>query len=105
MLIVGGTPAFIRRCNEAAVQARAIAIETDLTSLTTLATQTRARGVLMPQAMYASNAVLFETMATAAATRIITFPGETIEQEQLVALIVAAVEHGMPAPQPDGFSS
>lgn len=104
MLIVGCTPAFIRRCNEAAVQARAIAIETDLTSLTTLATQTRARGVLMPQAMYAPNATLFETMATAAGTRVIPFVGETIEQEQLVALIGAAVEQGAPDAQPGGFN-
>jgi len=105
MLIVGCTPAFIRRCSEAAVHARAIAIETGLTSLTTLATQTRARGVLMPQTMYASNPELFDSMATAAGTRIVAFPGETIEQDRLVAIIVAAVEQGAPDTQPGGFNA
>ena len=104
MLIVGCTPAFIRRCNEAAVHARAIVIETDLTSLTTLATQTRARGVLMPQTMYASNTPLFDAMAESAGTLVVPFAGEGIEQEKLVALIFAAVESGMPDTQPGGFN-
>jgi hypothetical protein len=100
LLIVGCTPAFVRRCNEAAVQGRAIVVETDLTSFTTLATQTRARGVLMPRTMYATNAMLFDAMAAAAGTRLLTFADESIEHEQLVELIVGAVEHNGPDTQP-----
>lgn len=82
------------------MQGRAIAVETDLTSFTTLATQTRARAVLMPQAMYATNAPLFDAMVAAAGTRLVTFVGETIEQEPLVELILDAVDQGAPDTQP-----
>jgi len=75
---------------------RAIAVETDLTSFASLATQTRARAVLMPQAMYATNAALFDAMVTTAGTRLITFASETIAAEPLAALILGAVEHNGP---------
>ena len=101
ILLVGCTPAFIRRCNEAAVQGRAIAVETDLTSFSTLAKQTRARAVLMPQAMYATNATLFDAMVASAGTRVITFPGEAIAQEPLVALILDAVDREGPETEQD----
>ena len=94
ILLVGCAPAFVRRCNEAAVQGRAIAIEADLTTFTTLATQTRARGVLMPHEVYAPNAALFDAMATTAGTRVLTFASELIEHEALLALILSAVDGG-----------
>lgn len=100
ILLIGCTPAFIRRCNEAAVHGRAIAVETDLSSFTTLATQTRARAVLMPQAMYASNAALFDAIVASAGTRLITFPGEDIAQEPLIELLLGAVEQGGPETEP-----
>jgi hypothetical protein len=101
ILLVGCTPAFIRRCNEAAVQARAIAVEADLSSFTTLASQTRARAVLMPQVIYASNAALFDAMAASAGTRVLTYPDETVTHEALVALIVGVVDSGgCDTPQP-----
>jgi hypothetical protein len=100
ILLVGCTPAFVRRCNEAAVQGRAIAVETDLTSFATLAAQTRARAVLMPQAMYASSAALFDAMVATAGTRLIVFAGETIAQEPLTELILGAVEHSGPDTEP-----
>ncbi len=100
ILLVGCTPAFVRRSNEAAVQARAIAIEADLTTFTTLATQTRARGVLMPREIYATNAALFDAMATSAGTRVLAFGAETIEQEVLRELIVSAVDGCGPDTQP-----
>lgn len=92
ILLVGCSPAFIRRCNEAAVQGRAIAIEADLRSFTTLATQTRARGVLMPQKVYSTNAELFDAMASTAGTRVLAFASEAIEPEALLALILSAVD-------------
>ena len=100
ILLVGCTPAFVRRCNEAAVQARAIAIEADLTTFTTLATQTRARGVLMPQEIYSTNVALFDAMATSAGTRVLAFSAETIEQEALLELIASAVDGCGPDTQP-----
>ena len=100
ILLVGCTPAFVRRCNEAAVQGRAIAVEADLSSFTTLATQTRARGVLMPQEIYTTNAALFDAMATSAGTRVLAFPAETIDQETLRELILSAVDGCGPDTQP-----
>ncbi len=100
VLIVGCTPAFTRRCNEAAVQGRAIAVEADLTSFTTLATQTRARAVLMPAAMYTTNAPLFDAMVASAGTRLVTFPGESIAQDKLVDMILAAVDRVGPDTEP-----
>jgi hypothetical protein len=100
ILLVGCTPAFVRRCNEAAVQARAIAIEADLNTFTTLATQTRARGVLMPQEIYTTNAQLFDAMATSAGTRVLAFAAETIKQEALQELIASAVDACGPDTQP-----
>ncbi len=100
ILLVGCTPAFIRRCNEAAVQGRAIAVETDLTSFATLAMQTRARAVLMPQAMYAANAALFDAMVVTAGTRLLTFESEAIDPEPLTELILGAVEHSGPDTEP-----
>jgi hypothetical protein len=100
ILLVGCTPAFVRRCNEAAVQSRAIAVETDLTSFATLATQTRARAVLMPHAMYSSSAALFDAMVAAAGTRLVTFPSEAIAPEPLADLILGAVEHTGPDTEP-----
>lgn len=101
ILLVGCTPAFVRRCNEAAVQGRAIAVEADLTNFTTLATQTRARGVLMPQEIYTTNAELFDAMATSAGTRVLTFTAETIEQEALLQMILSAVDGSGRDIQPD----
>jgi hypothetical protein len=92
ILLVGCAPAFVRRCNEAAVQGRAIAIEADLATFATMATQTRARGVLMPRDIYAPNAALFDAMATTAGTRVLTFATELIEHEALLALILSAVD-------------
>lgn len=100
ILLVGCTPAFVRRCNEAAVQSRAIAVETDLTSFATLATQTRARAVLMPHAMYSSSPALFDAMVAAAGTRLVTFPSEAIAPEPLADLILGAVEHAGPDTEP-----
>ena len=100
ILLVGCTPTFVRRCNEATVQGRAIAVETDLTSFTTLATQTRARAVLMPAAMYATNAAVFEAMVATAGTRLITFASEAIAAEPLAELILGAVEHTGPDTEP-----
>ena len=101
ILLVGCTPAFIRRCNDAAMQGRAIAVETDLSSFATLAKQTRARAVLMPEAMYATSAGLFDSMVLAAGTRLLTFPGETIAPDALVTLILDAVEHEGPETEQD----
>jgi hypothetical protein len=100
VLIVGCTPAFIRRCNEAAVQGRAIAVETDLTSFTTLAAQTRARAIIMPETVYATNAPLFDAMAASAGARLLRFANEAIEQPQLVELILGAVEYTGPDTRP-----
>src|SRR4051794_35632132 len=92
LLVVGCSAAFVRRCNEAAVQGRAIAVETDLTTFTTLATQTRARAALMPAVMYATNALLFEAIAKSAGTRLVTVSNESIDQAELGAIILGAVE-------------
>jgi hypothetical protein len=79
---------------------RAIAVESDLTSFATLATQTRARAVLMPHAMYTTNAALFDAMVATAGTRLVTFPGESIAEEPLAELILGAVEHSGPDTEP-----
>lgn len=92
ILLVGCSPAFTRRCNEAAVQARAIAVEADLSAFTTLAAQTRARAVLMPEVLYGPSAELFDAMASSAGTRLLTFVNESVAQEALVALILSVVD-------------
>jgi hypothetical protein len=92
LLVVGGSADFVRRCNEAAMQGRAIAVDTDLTTFTTLATQTRARAALMPAVTYATNAPLFEAIAKSAGTRLVTFSSESIDQAELSQIILGAVE-------------
>jgi hypothetical protein len=92
ILIVGSSAAFIGRCNEAVAHGRAIAVETTLSTFSTLAAQTRACAVVMPASTFAGNEALFTAMAKEAGTRLVTFPNEAIDQPELEKLLGQAID-------------
>ena len=94
ILILGASAAFIRRCNDVTMLAQAVVVETDISSFSKVAAQTRARAVVMPEAIFNTNAALFTALAGDAGTRIVTIPGETIAQGELESRLLAALEQG-----------
>ncbi|MEO7330797.1 MAG: hypothetical protein ABI193_19635 [Minicystis sp.] len=92
ILILGASPGFIRRCNDVTMLAQAVVVETDISSFSRVAAQTRARAVVMPEAIFNTNSPLFTALANEAGTRIVTIPSETIAQLELESRLLAVLE-------------
>jgi hypothetical protein len=92
VLILGASAAFIRRCHDVTTKAQAVVVETDISSFSKVASQTRARAVVMPEAIFNTNAELFTTLAADAGTTIVTVPGETIAQPELERRLLAVLD-------------
>ncbi len=91
VLIVSNSSKFIRRCGDVAIQVQSIVMEATEHSFATLATQTRARLVVMLEATYEKDPDHFTDMAKQAGTRLITVPDESIAQSELEARILGAI--------------
>ncbi|MFO0758805.1 MAG: hypothetical protein U0359_20100 [Byssovorax sp.] len=98
VLVLGASPAFVRRCHEIAAGAQAVVVETDVSSFSQVALQTRARAMVIPEALFNASTVLFTTLAGDAGTQIVTVPSESIDQEDLETRLLAALGQPRPAP-------
>ena len=101
ILILGASPGFIRRCNDVTMLAQAVVVETDISSFSKVAAQTRARAVVMPEAIFNTNTALFTALAGDAGTRVVTIPSEGIAQAELESRLLGALADDSKHPSKD----
>lgn len=91
VLVAGCSPAFVRRCGQAAILGQALAVEIGLVSLRSVSTNTRPVAVVMLAAAYATDPALFSAAAKEAGTRLVLVPDEQIPQAELERRILDAM--------------
>jgi len=90
VLVVSRSQAFVRRCGDVAIQVQSVAVEAD-ENFSTLASQTRARAVVMLEATFAKDPDRFTAMAREAGSRLVTVPDESIAQSDLETRILGGL--------------
>lgn len=94
VLVVSESPAFLRRCGDVAIQVQSVVVEASEETFFTLAKQTRALAVVMPDDIYATDPDHFTALATESGLRLVTVPDETISQNDLETRLLTAITEG-----------
>ena len=91
VLAIGCSPELVVRCREAAIVGQSLLVETDVASATTVAAQTRPLVMVMPEEVYRFDAASFSDLASDVRARLVLLPDADLPQDELEQMLVGAI--------------